>query len=361
MSNRSRSAVARVVVLVVGLVSFSTSAAANDEPPPEVRVNPAAGVRYINSDGRFSLLIPFSSRERNAMVGTGSPPSCDFVTTRRTQLSSGRVVERGTRVVSRWVYREATPQFFEAYDSSTGTGGGYVDGSTRRVRLAEMLRLVVASCDVHATNRDSPTYRWHVYVPPTDPTLSLDVVSRRGMSELVGQLPRSRSVADPVVDQWGGLVTRAPAWFAIEAAQWREVRSNERDHLGFLIQIVATPIALDFELVWDDADTAAVGDLAGTLSCIDHIDTPIADSAAMPARPVLPDLSFPGVQQSCTWAPHGPGAVTSTPFVTYRIDRQITWRGTRSFEEWLPESPFRFRGTSTTWPTGEIRAVNVVP
>lgn len=366
VARRRRTIVAGVVAgIVIGSVvtTAATSRAAGD--PVEVEVAPSRRrIQLVDpTTGAFSEQVAFASASAIPRGSGGGAPTCSEDVPAGTRLPDGRVLDDDTRVTSRLVYREVHPAAFWSGVRDSHPDRPVVpepDAEPAPVAFAEVWRSVVEFCAFDFAGPVEPFYRRVILVPPTDPVFGIDTRFDLILDSMAGIVPASSTVVDPIAAEWGGLVTRAPAWFAIASDTWRTVRSNPVLHRGWELHLEAIPIGLSFDLVYDDRDTTTIGDAAGRLRCVPDA-APVDDGTSMPARPDLAALALPGVNGPCTWTPHGPGSVSSTPVVTYRIVRHARWRGVHAAEEWRARSPFDRRGITTTITTGEIRSVNVVP
>ena len=161
-------------------------------------------------------------------------------------------------------------------------------------------------------------------------------------------------VAPDVVDQWGGLVVRSPAWLGIEPRAWQP-QSDTVPHLGFTLGLIAQPTALDYRIAFtplDDKDR----DLASVtlLDCVGPgIDRYATTGQVLPAAPRdLAEFDEPGRTGPCAWTPPARGCVGITPIITYTVYRTIDGAGELYQTHQEP-------GDTTSFYVGELRAVNV--
>lgn len=159
---------------------------------------------------------------------------------------------------------------------------------------------------------------------------------------------------NPVVDRWGGLVVRNPAWLAVNGSAWRTQRSNVVSWRGWQLSLVAQPTELEFELEFiPDADRPSEP-FSGVVGCVSSSDGyPVSNLVEFPQRPSdLADFAEPGSNRACEWTPPGPGEVT----VTARQRCTVTLWASGSVEA---EPDYVWSSDPVTFRVGELVAVNV--
>jgi hypothetical protein len=165
------------------------------------------------------------------------------------------------------------------------------------------------------------------------------------------QLEQPVVYRNPVVDKWGGLITRYPAWLAIVPSAWRPQRSNPAYWRGWTMYLLTQPAAMEFlvRFVPDAQQPSAPFD--GVVACVAMDVATAADAVAFPAVPLLPEQTAPGVNGPCMWTPPGPGSVTVQARVTYHV---TFWAS--GYTETLADYVWTSR--PETFRTGELSAVN---
>jgi hypothetical protein len=199
-------------------------------------------------------------------------------------------------------------------------------------------------------------FRRIVTVPVTDPVLD----PRSRLDELWNRTTLSRPVLwrERVVEEWGGLVTRSPAWLSLEPVSWQPVASNVEHWRMWTLRLVLVPKALSFTVAYlPAADGRAVtAPFRVNVACV---VSPLAvdiEAAQVPPRPVhLPDFSAATGHRPelgpCAFVPGHRGSLTVTPRITYE-----TTFVANDYREALPD--FESEGDATTFRVGELHAVN---
>lgn len=168
------------------------------------------------------------------------------------------------------------------------------------------------------------------------------------------QLTRPVPFHNPVIDTWGGLVVRYPAWLGIQPDAWQLTWTAPLTYLGWELDLVAEPEQLDFQLDFTPNPDKPSPAFHGIVACITTGTTPTSDGTVTPALPPLPEQTEPGINGPCQWTPPGPGTVTIRARVTYRITfRASGYTEIRPDYVWISEP--------VTIPTGELTAVNLDP
>jgi hypothetical protein len=260
-------------------------------------------------------------------------------------VGDGRRVDEGTEITGSYTFVQGVDVVRVVLDPEPD---GQLPVVADRGPLSTATKTFTVYCDV---GQATLTSRGFIQVPILDPALDphpyLDEL-RNGL-----QLDAPQVFTNPVVDTFGGLVTRYPTWLAVHPDGWHADRSNVESYRGTLVWLDAAPRELSFTIDFrPNPDKPSPAQVA-TVACIpDRADA--AGGGAMPAFPVLPDQTEPGVNGPCMWTPPGPGVVTITAHVTYTI----TFRADGYAE---PDDDYVRDSTPTTYVTGELTAVNTRP
>lgn len=291
----------------------------------------ARTVDVRNTSGGITRITSIPTTSQFANVGGRGAP-CEFVAAGTGFASNGEQYVAGQLVRSdRWIFYE---------DRLSAFGEPNVEAPEPRGRLADAVRHFVVYCD---SNR----HFWGLLdVSARDPLLDPRLQLSRLYHSL--QLEQPVVVPDPVVDRWGGLVTRAPAWLAIAPSAWRPQRSGSVTWRGWTMYLLARPVSLSFDVRFVPDPAHPTRPFTGVVAC----EGTSADAAGFPARPALPETATPGAGGPCTWTPPGPGTVTIRPTVTYAL---TFWAN--GYTEELPD--YRWSGPAVTLPTGDLAVVNV--
>lgn len=306
-----------------------------NEPIVPVLVPGARVVDVRNGAGGLSRYTTIPSSSVFQTYG-GRSSTCTFTSPFGGTTSDGQRYAPGQLVRSkRWIFIEGLPEAIGEPNVA--------DPSQQRGPLASAVRWFTVFCDtvnhfvaiISVTSRD----------PMLDP--------RTQLTQLYNGLLLERPVVvrDPVVQRWGGAITRFPLWLAVRPSAWRVQRSNAAVWRGWTMYLVATPVALDFPLRFAPDPTRASQSFTGAVACVSGSRPGWADASSFPRRPVLPGQTTPGVNGPCTWTPGGPGSVTVQPRITYRV---TFWAN--GYTESLPD--YVWTGVAAVWPTGELAAVN---
>lgn len=92
---------------------------------------------------------------------------------------------------------------------------------------------------------------------------------------------------NPVVDKWGGLITRYPSWLAIGSPAWRSQTSNVQSWHGWRLYLHLVPVSLDFHVVFTPDPDEPSTPFDGFVSCIPR------NGSATTAAGVLPRSAAP--------------------------------------------------------------------
>ena len=190
-----------------------------------------------------------------------------------------------------------------------------------------------------------------IVVPLLDPFL--DPHPRLDNLRSTLQLDRPTVFTNPIVDTYGGLVTRYPTWLAITPDAWVTQQSPAQVYRGTTLLLIAQPRELEFDVVFTPNPDKPSPAYRGMIPCVPGQDATVG-GGALPALPVLPDQTDPGANGDCMWTPPGPGSVTITARITYTI---TFWAD--GYTE--PDDDYTWTSTPTTFVTGELTAVNTKP
>ncbi len=214
-----------------------------------------------------------------------------------------------------------------------------------------------ATFTVFCDGPDQPSeFRRIVTVPVTDPVLD----PRSRIDELWNRTTLQKPVLwrEHVVEEWGGLVTRSPAWLALEPASWQPVLSNVETWRMWTLRLVLVPRTLSFTVNYTPAPDGrgVTNPYRLSVPCIATPTTAPSGAEQVPARPanfpafsaavgLLPELG------ACAFVPGHRGTLTVTPVITYE-----TTFVANDYREALPD--FVWEGDPTTFRVGELHAVN---
>lgn len=338
-----RSVVRPVVaaLFVVGLVlelsvgASATWAAGRPRSLPPVQVPGARVVDLRDSNGTITRYTTIPSRSVFRRHG-GEGAACEYVASSSGITSDGQRVERGQTVQStRWIFIEGLPFSF---GESAPDDPAVVLGP-----LATAVRWFTVFCDT--VNHSIGI----VAVPARDAMFD----PHRQLTALYNALHLVRPVVfkNPVVDRWGGLITRYQAWLAVTPGAWSAQRSNSVRWRGWTMYLLAEPVALDFQVDFTPARDRPSTPFHGRVACIARGATATRNARSVPAMPVLPAQSAPGVNGNCRWTPPGPGAVVIRARISYRV---TFWAN--GYTESLAD--YVWTSMPTTFRTGELAAVN---
>ena len=318
----------------------------SDRPPPPVALSGARSVSVRDAEGGIQRLTSIPGTSAFARYGGGAAATCSFTADRDGfKLSDGTTVDRGTRVTSTYHFVEGLAIPFDLPPRELPAD---VLGITSHGPLEAGLRTFTVFCDraFYDVNQFGI-----VQVPLPDPLFQVrtpKTALRNGL-----QLRKPAMWDNPIVDEYGGLVTRYPAWLAIEPEAWVTQRSNTVVHRGATMLLIVQPRELEFVVDFvPDADKPSPA-FRGIVGCVPD-ESAVEGDGALPAFPVLPDQTEPGVNGPCTWTPPGPGEVTITPRIRYTVTFWVN-----GFTE--PDDDYVWTGTATTYDTGELIAVNTEP
>ncbi|HQZ35114.1 MAG TPA: hypothetical protein PK020_11855 [Ilumatobacteraceae bacterium] len=242
-------------------------------------------------------------------------------------------------ISTKWVFREV-PSSFSPEPSLTDN----VMHGDNKGPLDTAMRYFAVYCDsrYHLVRASIP-------VPVSDPMLN----PRPAATDLYNhlQLERPTVYTNPVVDIWGGVVTRYPVWLAIQPSAWRPQKSQPAHFLGWTLLLLTEPTTLEFEVKFVPNPDKPSPAFSGVVSCVADPTTATPDTVAFPAVPTMPDQTEPGVNGACMWTPPGPGTVTIQARITYAV---TFWANgyTETLADYVWTSP------PATYRSGELSAVN---
>lgn len=327
--------VASLALAVVPGVNGARAAGGVVEPTVPVLVPGARVVDVRNSTGGLSRYTSIPTTSVFSTHG-GRNAWCTFTATGSGVTSAGQRYVAGQQVRSQhWMFIEGLPEVIgEPSESDPGSSRG---------PLADAVRWFTVFCDsvYHAVAVIAVTSR--------DPMLD----PRTQVSNLYNNLQLERPVVfrNPVVDRWGGLITRYPAWLAVGPSAWRTQRSNAATWRGWTMYLLARPVSLDFTLVFTPDRARPSAPFSGTVPCVPAGTVPVAGRWSLPAMPALPAQSAPGVNGRCTWTPPGPGSVSLQARIAYRV---TFWAN--GYSEALRD--YVWSSAPAVYRTGELAAVN---
>lgn len=333
----------RVRSLAVTTALLATTAAASTSVVAS-RGDPSEPGDTVTSSGRSSVtyydhlggLHSTTTIAAGSLLSRGGSDRCQFVAAVAGTTEDGTTFQPGDLVQStRWVFSE---QVMIASGEAPGPATIVTDltGAVPR-------RLLTVSCDSSQHFLDT------VWVNMTDPFWDPHPTAHELRNHL--QVIDPVVFTNPVVHEWGGLVTRFPAWLAIDPAAWQPQRSPVATYRGWTIHLFTQPRTLDFRVVFtpDSAEPALAAEV--TVECVTDRHAATADAAAFPAMPELPEQTAPGVNGPCLWTPPGAGTVSIQPRITYDVTLWVN-----GYHE--PQPRFTWTGPSVTFATGELAAVN---
>jgi len=328
-----------VCVLSLGIWHAEADAGQSGDAGGPITVAGPRTVSYYDETGglRSTTNIPGGS----ALRSFGGPKSaCEFTAAVAGATSDHQPYEVGQVVSStRWVFSEDVqiPNF-----ESPGPTGHVVVGAGP---LGAARRLFAVSCD---TTSNFVELLWiSVYDPFFDP--------RPAGSDLVNnlQLIPPTIYQNPVIDLWGGLITRYPSWLAIAPAAWQRQQSPVRYVRGWTVYLSTQPRTLAFDVDFIPNPAKPSPAFHEVVPCVAEgaADSVAADALSFPMMPLLVDHSEPGVNGACTWTPPGPGTVTIQARVTNTVTLWVS-----GYTEAMPD--YTWVGPANTFRVGELSAVN---
>ena len=305
------------------------------EPTVPVLVPGARVVDIRNTSGGISRFTSIPSTSVFSTHG-GRNAWCTFTATGAGITSAGQRYVAGQQVRSqRWIFIEGLPEAIGEPNPS--------DPGDTRGALADAVRWFTVFCDsvYHVVTVISVSAR--------DPMLD----PRTQVTNLYNNLQLERPVVfrNPVVDRWGGLITRYPTWLAVNPSAWRSQPSNAAMWRGWVMYLLARPVALDFVVVFTPDRAKPSTPFSGVVACVVSGSSPVGSRWSLPAMPTLPTQAEPGVNGRCTWTPPGPGSVSVQARITYRV---TFWAN--GYTEALRD--YVWTSVAATYRVGELAAVN---
>jgi len=330
-----RQAFAVFAILMSSLgVTTSYATGVGDQPTTPIKVGGSRVVDARNETGGLSRLYLIPGNSAFATHG-GSGKPCSFVATSDGTTSDHQQFVRGQTVVSgHWIFQEGT----QLSRGEADPNKPFVTNGP----LSKAVRSFFIFCD---TLNHSIGF---IQVGPGDPLL--DPHARLTQLYNALQLERPVIYRNPVVDKWGGLITRYPAWLAIQPSAWRAQTSNVVRYRGWQLALQTQPVTLQFQVHFTPDPTQPSPAFNGIVDCVGSGGA-TADSVAFPAVPALPEQTAPGVNGPCMWTPPGPGTVTIEARITYHVTFWVT-----GYTEALPD--YVWTSAPVTYTTGELSAVN---
>jgi len=291
-------------------------------------------VTYYDSHGGLHSTTSIPGGSRLKRGGTVDP--CTYTAAADGHTYDGTPYNAGDTIVSsRWVFSEKVQ--LDTMEAAA-PGDAVIVDNTGPIPL----RLLSIKCD---TNHFLGT----VWVGMNDPFWNPRPTAQQLRNDL--QLIAPTIYTNPVVDQWGGLITRYPAWLAIQPNAWQLQRSAAATYRGWTIYLYTRPTALNFRVMFTPDPTQPSTPFNSTVSCVSPTSPGATGSTAFPALPTLPEQTAPGTNGPCMWTPPGPGTVTIQATITYHVTLWVN-----GFTETQPD--YTFTGPATTFTTGELSAVN---
>lgn len=318
-------------------------------PPPAVVLAGGRSVAVRNATGGLQRFTSIPRSSAFSTYGGGARATCTFTADRDGfRLSNGDIVDRGTVVTSAYLFVEG---LFQQFDIPPEDLPADVTGLGSLGSLETAVRTFTVYCDgTYYDINQSGT----VQVPFRDSLF--DPVSRLDELRNDLQLERPTVFTNPIVDEYGGLVTRYPTWLAIADSAWRTQRGDPVVYRGATLLLIAQPRELSFVVDFVPNPDKPSPAFRGVVGCVPNpgIDAAGDVGAVIPPLPVLPDQTEPGVNGPCMWTPPGPGTVTITAQITYSITFWVNGYT-------LPDDDYVWSSAPTEFDTGELIAVNTKP
>ena len=334
----------RTLIVGLALLSMSGSAFAGGydgpAPPSPIFVPGARSVETRNASGGLTRQTTIPTNSEFATHGGSSSATCQFTPDTAGTTSNGHPYTAGQTVIStKWLFREVPSSFSPEPSPGDNTLHGTNNGP-----LDHALRYFAVYCDTRFH-----LIRASIAVTVNDPMLN----PRPAATDLYNRLQLQQPVIypNPVINIWGGLVTRYPVWLAIQPAAWQPQNSEPAHFLGWTLLLLTEPHTLEFDVHFTPNPDKPSTPFNGIVPCITDPTTATADTDAFPAMPTLPDQTEPGTNGPCTWTPPGPGQVTIQARITYTV---TLWAN--GYTE--PQPDYTWTSEPATYTTGELTAVN---
>lgn len=317
----------------------------DDAPPPPVELRGARSVSIRDTNGGLQRFTSIPSSSVFESYRSGATDTCSFTATSDDfLLSNGERVPKGTVVTSNYLFVETIAVPFDLPPAVLPTD---VLGVPSKGPISAGTRTFSVFCDRTYYDVNFITI---ISVPFTDALFDPRSQVDRLYQHL--QLQRPTVFTNPVVDTYGGLITRYPAWLAIGPDAWRTQQSAPIGYRGLTLLLIAQPQRLDFEVTFTPNPNKPSPPYRGIIGCVPAV--PATANQSLPAFPVLPDQAEPGSNGPCQWTPPGPGTVTITARITYSI---TFWAS--GYTESEPD--YTWTSNPTTYLTGDLTAVNTDP
>lgn len=340
--------VTAVVVSIAAAFAFAAPASVNAVPggsggdgPP--LIPGARQVHIRNGSGGLGVHTSIPSGSTFYKHGGGPAAECEGVAEGDDPDTLDVVEETRPIRSTKWIFLEGIvveiplPVDLEAFDPD------------KAPTLGETTRTFSVYC---SDTFYSGNFRGFIDVAGTDPMLD----PRPQLTDLYNDLQLDPLVVyeNAVVDRWGGLVVRNPAWLAIDGAAWRTQRSNVVQWRGWELSLIARPTELEFLIDFVPDPERPTEAFSGVVSCVGPDDGfAVSEIVEFPQRPSdLADFAEPGSNRDCEWTPPGPGAVTITARQTFAV---AFWAS--GAVEAQPD--YVWSSEPTTFRVGELVAVNV--
>lgn len=324
-----------VVLVLLGVPASVSAGVGGDETDDDIVTSSGrSSVTYYDHLGGLHSTTTIADGSLMSRGGAGD--RCQFVAAVAGITADGTAFQAGDTVQSsRWVFSE---EVSIPSGEAPGPASIVTDLSGPVPR-----RLLTVSCD------SSQHYLDTLWVSMTDPFWDPRPTARELRNHL--RVVDPVVFTNPVVHEWGGLVTRFPAWLAIHPAAWAPQRSPEATYRGWTIHLFTEPRTLDFRVVFNPEAGREVPASDVTVECVAEHHMATADASAFPALPELPELTAPGVNGPCMWTPPGPGTVTIEARITYDVTLWVN-----GYHEAQPR--YTWTGLPVAFATGELAVVN---
>ena len=310
------------------------------DPLDPVHTTGARSVETRNESGGLTRQSSIPGSSSFATYGGDKSSTCSFTAVTDGTTANNIPFVAGQVVIStKWVFREVPSSF----SPEPGISDNVMHGDNKGP-LGAAVRYFAVYCDsrYHLVRASIP-------VTVNDPMLN----PRPAATDLYNhlQLERPAVFTNPVVDIWGGVVTRYPVWLAIQPAAWRPQKSSPAHFLGWTLLLLTQPKTLEFEVNFVPNPDKPSPAFSGVVPCVTDPATATADTVAFPAVPTLPDQTEPGVNGACMWTPPGPGTVTIQARITYSV---TFWAN--GYTE--PLADYVWTSPPAIYRSGELSAVN---
>ncbi len=337
-----RTVVATLVAFFVANPIHHVSAGADRGDGSPIVVAGHRVVELRNTSGSLSVYtqIPTTSAFRTH-GGVGAP--CTFTASVAGVTSDGQAYLPGDVVQSqRWIFEEGNWAIWRPHVPNPAEPLGVGP-------LSSAVRWFKVYCDV------ADNYHFLVYRSVAASDVIYDPESR--LTDVYGRLQLIEPIVyrNPVVDQWGGLVVRYPAWLGIAPDAWTtQISTPPLEWRGWVMDLVTQPSELAFQLDFTPNPDKPSTPFHGIVPCIAAGDAANADAVVLPALPVLAEQTEPGINGPCTWTPPGPGTVT----IQARLTFDVTFRAS-GYTQVRPD--YVWTSAPVTYSTGELTSVNLDP